>query len=114
MGATSGRESRAPIKTCARSRRAAPARAASCGEVFDPVASAVTGAASYPAAAMAVARSAIDTAPETAVTRARSVARFTCAPLTPGTCFSARSTRPTQDPQVMPATDRSKVSLATV
>src|SRR3990167_3247495 len=40
------------------------------------------------------------------VMSARSVARLTAAPCTPGTAFSARSTRPTQDAQVMPSTGR--------
>jgi hypothetical protein len=35
--------------------------------------------------------------------RAVSVARLTCAPITPGTRASAFSTRPTQEAQVMPS-----------
>ena len=46
------------------------------------------------------------TAPAGAVTRARSLARLTTASATPSTRFSARSTRPTQEAQVMPETDR--------
>ena len=48
------------------------------------------------------------------VTRADSVARFTTASLTPGTFFSARSTRLTQEAQVIPATPRSRVAGAVV
>ena len=44
------------------------------------------------------------------VTRALSVARFTAACCTPGTFFSARSTRATQLAQVMPPTPKSKDS----
>src|SRR4051812_2696346 len=45
----------------------------------------------------------------TNVTRADSVARFTAASCTPGTFFSARSTRFTHEAQVIPATPRSRV-----
>ena len=45
-------------------------------------------------------------------TEARSVARLTEASITPGTAFSARSTRATQEAQVMPAILRSTTSSA--
>ena len=48
------------------------------------------------------------------VTRADSVARFTVASVTPGTFLSARSTRVTQEAQVMPSTPRSRVAGAVV
>jgi hypothetical protein len=47
-------------------------------------------------------------------TRADSVARLTVASCTPGTFFRARSTRETQDAQVMPPTPRSSVELGAV
>ncbi|MEX0632269.1 hypothetical protein M8494_10330 [Serratia ureilytica] len=40
------------------------------------------------------------------VMSARSVARLTVAACTPGTAVKARSTRPTQEAQVMPSTGR--------
>lgn len=52
------------------------------------------------------------TAPATS-TWARSVARLTLAARTPGTAFSARSTRPTHEAQVMPETANSMVLAAT-
>ncbi len=44
--------------------------------------------------------------------RADSVARLTAAPVTPGTLFSAFSTRVTQEAQVMPPMPRSSVADA--
>jgi hypothetical protein len=43
------------------------------------------------------------------VTSARSVARFTVAPVTPGTVFNARSTCATQEAQVIPSTSSTTV-----
>ena len=57
----------------------------------------------YPARSTAASRSLADTL-DRARTLARSVARFTEAPMTPGTFSSAASTRPTQEAQVMPST----------
>jgi hypothetical protein len=46
--------------------------------------------------------------------RADSVARFTLTSCTPGTFFRARSTRITQEAQVMPPTERSSVAAEDV
>ncbi len=54
----------------------------------------------YPTALTAWSRAAGSTVPST---RAVSVARFTLASVTPGTALSARSTRATQEAQVMPS-----------
>ncbi len=56
---------------------------------------------------------ATDSSPGEYSTRADSVARLTVACSTPGTRAKARSTRLTQEAQVMPPTPRSSVATAT-
>ena len=66
----------------------------------DMMAVSAAARASYPASAIAPIRAARSAVP---VTVARSVARLTLATVTPGTVFKARSTRATQEAQVIPS-----------
>ncbi len=69
-------------------------------------ASAVRGEAANPALVTACARAAAVAAPSQSVTCARRLARFAVASITPGCAFSTRSTRPVQEAQLIPSTER--------
>ena len=96
------------VKSRLRSRRSASLRSAVSSS---PVALASIGRAVYPALAIVAMSACKSAAPRTL---ARSIARLTVASVTPGMAFIARSTRPTQDAQVIPSTANSTLADGTL